>query len=418
MSLSDGLLDPALQQEAAATGGADDVGHHLEFSHPLSPTAATVGGVPGGHSIQDIQASQILSHFQFAPAGSVSGASLPPLVPAAAAELDTVGSGGGGIEAAGSQQQSAVMASQAFDPYAAFTSPGLQPGDGAIESSTTGGVSQLGGTSSHLAQPHGPGQQQQHLASDYSTFDGSQQLQSPHQQSYASAGALTGTRNGQFLHQQQPLDPALNKRPYNTFTGSHAGDDGTGGTESDGNDADVDDIQDVAYLRREIKRLRRALRHSLPSVGGLDSGNQSAYGHGIGPPQPDYYTSAAPPAGITGGLVAETSAAGAKRAGKAGGRRAKKVDETDEEEKRKRNALTGKRETTPRHHALNVRPKPPSQVPGASGRRQSRIVPCDLQECAKPRMDTDTDIEWVSQPCPGAEGNSRPDEGAHGRRCR
>jgi hypothetical protein len=379
MSHPDGLLDPALQQGHPPAGTAADAGHHPgDYSHPAdyphapAPAPATGHHAQGGHSIQDIQASQILSHFQFAPAGSAAGGSLPP-AHAAATGLDSAAGGGQGTTG-GPQQSLPSATGPAFDPYAVFTSSGVQPGDGPIDGSG-GGAGPLAGGHPHHAQAHGHlqphQQQQQQLASDFGAFDAPQQLQHSHQQvpgglqaqTYGSTGGpSTGARNGHFLqhHHQQPLDQTLNKRPYDTLAAPlvHTTTDDTGaGTESDGNDADVDDIHDLTYLRREVKRLRRALRHSaLPAIGLEASGGPAAYGHGLASQQADYYGSSAPSIGVAGSLVAETSAVGARRSGNVGGRRSKKVDDLDEEEKRKRNALTGKRETTPRHHALNVRP--------------------------------------------------------------
>ena len=391
MSHSDGLLDPTLQQghlssEAGAAPAAPDDRHHPDYS-PLATAAAVplppaTGGqhAQGGHSIQDIQASQILSHFQFAPAGSVAGGSMQPHAAPNGLEIAA-----GPLQQ--QQQQHPSTAGPPFDPYAVYAATNVQPSDGTAENNADGGVSQLGSIPSHQAHAHGhpQQQQQQQLGPDFGAYVSfTHQQQGPgglQAQSYPStAGPSSGARNGPYLQHPQPmLDSALNKRSYETFA-----DDGgaAAGSESDGNDADIDDIHDVTYLRREVKRLRRALRQSaVPPV--VESGSSGSQGFAPQQVAADYYAPIAPASlGIAGGLVAETSAAGARRSGNGGGRRPKKVEELDEEEKRKRNALTGKRETTPRHHALNVRPLRLASHPRLEPRAPTRSPPAVIARTA------------------------------------
>lgn len=349
------------------------------MTHPdsvLDPVLQPTPARPGHHSIQDIQASQILSHFQFAPAGSPAAAQAQAQAgigtsggPAGGGSSSSINGGGASVADGGQQQQ---QQQAVFDQFAAFPAVGDVVGSDGTGSASVAGEPQGVGLAHHPSVGVELGN---HLAYDpVQRYQGGRHAQQQQQQQARAQGYGFHPHQLGPGHQQQHLpaaihhappppqhDPTL-KRPFETYAGA---DDGGPAGDSDPNDADVDEVQDLAFLRREVKRLRRALRHGglappTPTATShlhaqvVQHQQQNLHLHAPPPPDQVYYAPALAAPDVSG-PVAESSSAAAARRTSGAARKNKKADELDEDEKRKRNALTGKRESTPRHHALNVR---------------------------------------------------------------
>lgn len=296
MSHPDHALDPSLQP-------------HIQPHNP-QPRRLPVQQ-QRSHSFADLQASQILSHFQYAPNQAGDGHLQQQQQPAL------------------HQQQ--LQGGQSFEDFAGFEG---EVGD-VIPSEGYDPESHLQHQQHHEQQT--AHRQQPQLAQQGSSDQHLQHLQAQ-PSVFASPSSLTQrVSDPSPSSQHQPLqvptsfpaEPSGLKRPYDPPAPRPYEE-----VEEDQEDTDVDEVDDVDYLRREVKRLRRELRTAQEQAVAQTVSSRTATSK------------------------SKADAKGTKSASGAAkrGRKSKSAAaEVDEEEKKKVNALTGKRETASRQDALFVR---------------------------------------------------------------